>query len=118
MTDILTDSQLSLHGKSAVFSKIAVGFSIATLLIFLIFIANITALFRIKSNNPAFLGVTTLILLVSMILGVVFSIISIVRKEKLKFIKPFAAVVNIGLFFVVLGTMIFALYMDLKNMHR
>ena len=116
MTDILTESDFSLKKRSAVFSKIAFCFSIWTSFLFFIFVANITATFRPKANNPAVLGKLTLLLLLSMTLGLIFSIISLVKKEKIRHIKAIAAVVNIGLIIVILGTMIFALIMDLKNM--
>ena len=117
MTDLLVEYEPSLQRKAPKFSKIAFGFSIATFSIFVLFIANIMAIIRIKSNNPAFLGITTICLLLSMILGVVFSIISLARKEKLKYIKAIAAIINFGMVAVIIGSMIFSVYMDFKNMN-
>jgi uncharacterized membrane protein len=117
MTDLLVEYEPLQQRKAPTFSKIAFGFSISTFLIYVLFIANITAIIRIKSNNPAFLGITTLCLLLSMILGLVFSIISLARKEKLKYIKAIAAIINFSMVALTVGSMIFALYMDLKNMH-
>jgi hypothetical protein len=118
MTDILTENDFSLKKTTAVFSKTAFVFSILTFLLFLIFVANITALFRVRTNNPAILGLIIILLLLSMTLGLIFSIISLVKKERIKYIKGIAAIVNIGLIIVIIGTMIFALIMDLKNMSR
>ena len=116
MTDILPENEYLFKKKIAIFSKIAFGFSVLTFSLFLIFVANVTAIFRVRINNSAVLGMIIMLLLLSMTLGLLFSIISLAKKEKLKYIKNIAAFVNIGLIIVVIGTMIFFLIMDLKNM--
>ena len=114
MTDILTENDFSSEKKNAICSKIAFGFSILTFVLYLIFVASVTAIFRVKENNAAVTRLIIILLLSSMTLGPIFSIVSLVKKERVRYIKTIAAVVNIGMIIVIIGTITFTLMIDLK----
>ena len=116
MDDILIDSEHSERTKSATFAKLAFGCGILTLTLFAILFINSLHLFRSLLGHPIVARMVSFTTLLSLVLGLIFSIISLVRKEQLKYLKAIAVTLNIGLFVLMIGSMIFALVMDIKRM--
>jgi hypothetical protein len=101
--------------SSNLFSKLSVAFSGLTLILIIILISYVPS--TIKSNEgfpviPKWLIVVTEI---SCLSGFTCSMVSLVRKERLKYLKLIGAVLNIFLFLFLFGTIAFALLMDLKR---
>lgn len=93
------------------FSKLSIAFSGLTLILIILLMNSIPS--TIKANEgfpviPKWLVVSTEI---SCLLGVIFSIVSLVRKERLKYWKVIGAVLNILLFLFLIGTVGFAAFM-------
>jgi phosphoglycerol transferase MdoB-like AlkP superfamily enzyme len=118
MSDILVDIDSSKKSPGAIFSKIAFYFSILTFLIFTIHIVNIWLVLTHRGGNLKASELTGALSFFSMILGLTFSIISLIRKEKIKYIKILAASINIALFVIIIALVIYALIMNFKSKHN
>jgi hypothetical protein len=118
MDDTLVENAYSKENKPGVFSKIAFGFAILTFTLFTILLITVTMFPVVSFVNSTLPKLVSGLVVLSMILGLVFSIISLARREKIKYLKTIAAIVNIGLAVVVFGSMIFALFMDLRRISQ
>ena len=118
MEDILSEIDNTKNKKPAVFSKIAFGFAILTIILFATLFVNFMLIITARGGNPAISMPAAGMLLFSMLGGLVLSIISLVKKEKIKYIKTIAAILNIGLFALILGLMIYSMMSDWDKMKQ
>ncbi len=103
MEDILIQSEYSKPTGKATFSKLAFVFSIATIVLFTVMVVVAALTASSYGGSITFLKIFSWIIFLSMVLGLVFSIISLVKKEKLKYFKVIAIILNFGFFILVIA---------------
>ena len=114
MDDILVDKDYVIT-KAPTFSRLAFACSVVALVTFSIIVSKSFSRHPTPVKVDNFSVINTLILLTSLILGVIFSILSFVKKERLKFFKLTGAIMNFLIFLLVTISILFALFKDAKN---
>jgi hypothetical protein len=106
MNEILDHNPNENTPKSNLFSKLAFGCAVI-IISCLIIVFKMTSVIKASDglNAPKNFKYVGGLMLVSIILGFVFSLLSYSRKEKLKYFKPIAIVIN-SLSFVLIVLMI------------
>jgi uncharacterized membrane protein len=115
MEDLLIDTEQSQQTKPATFSKLAFGFSMLTFICLIFLFTNILLIMRASGGHPTISKIASFLLLFSMLLGLAFSIVSLVRKEKLKYLKTIAIIINFGLLILMVASIIFNILMSSKR---
>lgn len=112
MEDILVDKEIDINKKRPIFSQIAFLTSMLTVFLLIIlviaYIAKKTKIWEIQ------LIFKTRVLLLTVILGFAFSIIAIIKKEKLKYLKLIGAVINF-IFFAFFMAAVVSVLIDWKK---
>ena len=111
----MSSSEIKLSGEDNLFSKLSITLSGLTLILIILLINSVPS--TIKTNEsapiiPKWLIISTVI---SCFLGVIFSVVSIWRKERLKYLKTIGSVLNVLLFLFLIVVVGFALMMDWKR---
>lgn len=102
--------------RSNLFSKLSFGFSILTIILFCTLINSIPFTIKADEHLPVIskplIGTT----LISTLLGFIFSIISLINRERLKYLKIIGVVINFIMLLIIIGIIGFALLMDWNSM--
>ena len=106
MQDFLSDIETNSHKKNNLFSKLAFGFAMLStifVLALLITIASKTFNRHAIVFSRTYVRITDICILI----GAMLSIISIVKKEKLKYYKVIGIIINFTLFTIIaVGTVL------------
>jgi hypothetical protein len=112
MADILTEVESSSNRRRSVYSKLSFIFSVLS-------ICLLTVSFW-SMSWPHYRTMTKFLVKAiqgTVFLGLIFSVISIVRKEKIKYIKLIGLILNLLLVLFLIATVIFATVMDSRKFH-
>ena len=109
MNDIL-DHDFENTPPGSTFAKLAFGMAMFTLCMFGYILARYSG--KVRADDFAHLWIFTSITQFSILMGLIFSVVSMVRREKLRFIKGVGIGLNFFFFFLVLGASGFAMWMD------
>jgi hypothetical protein len=94
--------------KNPIYSKLAFGFSLITLTLLIVLINKIPSTLN-AIDGPLFIPVGLLLVtLISCLAGTLFSVMSLVRKEELKYFKGIGVSLNLFLFILVIGAVIYS----------
>ena len=116
MEEILDDSRPGKSAPKKVFSILSFIFSVSTLILVTILFVIIVTHFNQNNGYPMKPPVALVSLTqISCISGVVFAIVSMVRKEKLRYIKALGATLNFLLLVLILGLILYAAIIDMNR---
>lgn len=107
MQEILDDFK-SKEPDGRIFSKLSFGISMLTLLLFVMVIFSFPSKIKVSDGIPFFLRILIVSLQISCLIGLILTIISYMRKEKLRHFKTIGAVLNLLLFSIMVGAIIFS----------
>ena len=116
--DQLEEHDFHPKEKNPVFSKIAFCFAILSPTLIILAVANTVARMKAIHEDRTVSLVLGRLGLLSVLLGLFFTVASLYRKEKLKYLKLIAAILNIGIFLILLFIVAFAFVMDWKRLHQ
>ena len=102
------------NGKACktLYSKLSFTFSALTLILFILLVNSIPSTIKANEGFPIIPKWLILTAASSCFLGFIFCIISLIRKERLKYLKVIGGVLNILLFLFLIGIIGFAIIMD------
>ena len=101
--------------RSNINSKLSFAISLITLICFLMILSQIPTRLKASAGFPAISTTLLIFTLVSCLAGVIFTAISIARKERLKYLKWVGALLNILFFLLIFGSMVYARILDYTN---
>ena len=111
MNQILDETEDVLIPKKT-FSKLAFGTAINTGILLFYYFTKITSDIKVSDiSKPIFTPTFDIILSLSLLLGLVFSIISFVKKEPSSAIKWIAAIINIAPLLLVILVNIYDIFL-------
>ena len=117
MQDILDEIEPEKPAPGKVFSILSFAFAMLTLVLGMILMAQIMS----YSPNERFLRYPPMILIrgveIACLSGLIFAIVSMVKKEKLPYLKAIGAVLNFLIFGLILGLIVFAAIIDLSRQY-
>lgn len=109
MDDMLLDSEFETSNRPSTFSRFGFWTSVLTTTICITIMSSF--FLQIKQLFGISIALLVRAFMLSVVFGFVFSIISLVKKEKLKYLKAIGVVINF-LFFAFLLAAMFATLMD------
>ena len=112
MRDEILDVPKIHQKRSVLFSKLSFFTALFTVFGFLYLMAQIPKRITVSEGITSPPRWVVIIVLFSCLMGVVFTAISIARKEQSKFYKWVGAVINIILFLLIFGSIVFANVVD------
>jgi len=107
MNEIL-DEYIPGKAKRNTFSKLSFVFSLVTLFFVIFLINQVPSTSRPDQGSPVIPAWVIIATHISCYSGLFFSIMSFVKKERLRYLKTAGAVLNILLFIIIIGSIIFA----------
>lgn len=108
MKDILDQGDISNIRYSTKFSKLSFAFSIINVTLFSRFIYLIPSNMKTKGGVRVISNTFILTMVLCVLVGFIFSIISLIKKEKLKYFKWTGVVLNsIVIFIIILSVLTF-----------
>lgn len=114
----MENTEIKPKVSTNLFSKLSIVFSILTLTLIIVLVNFVIETIKAKKILQAAPSPLVIGTYVSCLLGVIFSILSLIKKEKLRYWKAISATLNIILFLFIIGTILFGLYKDLKREHK
>ena len=104
--------------KKVSYSKLSILFSFLTLTSFLYLFNCIPSTIKANEGFPVIPKWIIALMEASCLLGLVFSIIGLVRKERPKWLKIIGLILNFLLFLLIIGIVAFAFIMDKRAGRR
>jgi cytochrome bd-type quinol oxidase subunit 2 len=115
MHEVLDEIEAEKPVPGKVFSILSFAFAMLTLVLGMILMAQIMS----YSRNERFLRYPPMILIrgveIACIAGVIFAVASMVKKEKLPYLKAIGAFLNFLIFGLILGLVVFAAILDMNR---
>lgn len=111
MHEILDEIKENKKGKPT-YTKLAAFFALLSLSILTILWSSLSGPISANENVLETFRFLGLIMNISCLAGLIFSILSIIKKENLRIIKPISIFLNFLIFTLVLGAIIFARIME------
>jgi len=115
MEDILPDFKKQGDSRPPIFARLAFGVSILEVALCIIIFSSYPSTVQ-KIWGISIISLTRMAL-VSVVFGFGFSVISLVRKEKLKYLKLIGTILNFLLFAFFFVAVVFAFIMDLRRIY-
>lgn len=115
MREVLDEFEADKPVAGKVFSILSFSFSVLTIVVGAVLMNQV----MFYTLNDRFLGYPPMILVrgfqLTSLAGFVFAIASIVKKEKLPYLKAIGAVLNFLIFGLILGLIVFAAILDMNR---
>ena len=111
----MIETEIKLTASRNLFSKVAICFSLINLILINVLFSSVPTTIKVDEGFPAIPKSLIMVTELSCFLGLIISIASLVRREKLKYWKTIGIVLNILFFLFLLGTFGFAFLMDWKR---
>lgn len=94
--------------KRNIFSKLAFIFGLLTIALLISLAISFPSKIKVNEGIPIFITQLIMAIQMSCLFGVLFSIISVIRKERLKYIKITGILLNFLIVIILIGLAIFA----------